>query len=94
MEFHSLLRQLRVSPEYNPHLVPRDNVVVLYNRRRPLLLQGQDTVALFQLVAQAPPRRVLPASSPHLQQLVLLAVQLIEQKILVIASAPAATHPG
>lgn len=93
MELQSLLNQLLVSPEYKPHLVPRDNVVVLYNRRRPLLLQGRAHVSLFQLVEQEPSRRDLPESPTQLQQLALLAVQLIAQKILVIASEPAATHP-
>lgn len=89
MKFQSLLEQLRVSPEYSTYIVPRDNVVVLYNRRRPLLLQGQDNITLFQLIEQNLPVQDLPKPPARLQHLVLLAIQLIEQKVLILTTEPA-----
>ncbi len=85
MEYQDLFNQLSVVPDYTIHIVPRDEVVVLYNSRRPLLLQGQDHVLLFQMLQNQLDLQTLPETDT-LRKLAVRAVQLIEQKVLTIAS--------
>ncbi len=91
MECQVLFNQLRVVPEYTVHIVSQDEVVVLYNSRRPLLLQGREHVLLFQILQHQIDLHTF--SEPgKLRALALRAVQLIEQRILIIEPEEVDVH--
>ncbi len=74
---------LKVAPHYAVHIVVKDNVVVLYNQKRPLILQGQDKVRLFQIMSSLPDQQISAEDLGSLpEDLVLLIAQLLQQNIL------------
>ena len=84
-------RTLRVNPRYRSYIVERDEVVVLYHSKRPLILPGREVVSLFRLLDGSRStvdlvyelQDVLPpeVSIPYLRQ-------LIQQDIIEIGDEP------
>ena len=75
--------RLTIAPEYAVHVIDADDVVILYNQKRPLLLKGHDMVRLFEYLESRPSQLITAEDLMALpEDLILLAAQLLKENIL------------
>lgn len=83
MSYAALFNHLKVATQFSAHVVEKDDVVVLYNRKRSLLLKGHDKVRLFSYIKKHQALNSPPTTqecSP--QDLAPLVALLLQQNIL------------
>ena len=59
---------LRVDPRYAVHIIEQDDVVVLYNQKRPVILKGADKVSLFKFFEALPGKQILAEDLMSLEE--------------------------
>ena len=80
-------QKLRIHPRYRPYVIERDQVVVLYDNERPLILKGREAMSLvrcllagscsavdlvFELQAAFTPQAIVACLTRFLQQDILV----------------------
>lgn len=79
--------QVQITPFYAVHTVPQDDVVIFYNRKKPLIIEGKQYVKLFQWILKFDGPIPIFEISNLSKDLVALIPQLIDQNLLEL-SAP------
>lgn len=83
MSYATLFDRIKVAAQFSAHVVEKDGVVVLYNRKRSLLLKGHDKVRLFSFIKNRTTlnsRSAIHGRSPD--DLAPLVALLLQQNIL------------
>ncbi|MFK7848819.1 MAG: hypothetical protein AB8G77_26265 [Rhodothermales bacterium] len=83
MNHFELFSKLRIPSHYTAHIIEKDEVVVLYNKKRPLLLRGIDKVKLFTILDKIQQLTLEEGQTCTIQHdLLPLVALLLKQQIL------------
>ncbi len=83
MTYATLFSRLKVADQYSMYIIEHDQVVVLYNTKRSLLLKGSNNVRLFSnLVDTARLSKIEATQQDYFKDLAPLVALLLKQNIL------------